>query len=1175
MSGMVSGDAPALDPARPQRRAAAPGVSAWVAASAGTGKTKVLTDRVLRLLLAGSPPQRLLCLTFTKAAAAEMANRISGVLARWATVSDAELHGLLSDLLGEPPEDLAVVRRARRLFARVLDTPGGLRIQTIHGFCQSLLGRFPIEAGVSPHLEVLDDREAQVVQLEARDALLSAGRSGLVHTAALSRALTLVTGRLHETRFNDVMAALIGERGRLGACLKAYGGAARLGQALRGHLGLGPEDTPESLMTAACADGALDGPGLRRVAAAMMAGGKDEAKRAPAIAAFLAADESLRPKLFEDYCQAFLTAKLGPRSPDRICTKGTESAAPGTRETLLEEQARLLEVVALTRAATIAEATEALMVLAEALLGEYAGRKRSRGRMDYEDLILSARHLLEGSGAAAWVLYKLDGGLDHLLVDEAQDTSPGQWAIVRALADEFFAGLGAHAERPHAADPRTLFVVGDYKQSIYGFQGADPKSFERMYGHFSREITESENTFEAVPLTISFRSTTAVLDAVNAVFANDPARDGVVLAGEEFPPHVAFRDKDGGTVEVWPPLAPLLAEESDPWKPPVERIRLPGARARLADLVAQRIAAMVAGGMMLESRGRAVRPGDVLVLVRRRGGFETDLVAALKARGVAVAGVDRMALTEQIAVMDLMALGKAALLPEDDLTLATVLKGPMIGLDEDTLFSLAYDRRGRRLWDRLRDHAGAETAVGSAHALLEELRGEAARLPPHEFYARLLDGRDGRRRLLARLGPEAEDPIDEFMAQTLAYERLSAPSLQGFLAWLDQGGVEIKRDLDQGNLDAVRVMTVHGSKGLQAPVVILPDTMTKPQQGPLLLWTEDGPEGLPLWVPAAADREVVAETLKAAADRDRDREYRRLLYVAMTRAADHLIVCGWEGKRAAPEDAWYRLIRDALEPLCQQAVDPLLVKAGLEAPVLTLRCPQKRPPKEDGNDRERPAPPPLAEWARRLPPAEPQPPRPLAPSHLGDDPPVRSPLDGGADPLAGARRGQMVHRLLQALPDVPPAEREDAALRWLARRDGETSEEARRDVVDETLAVVGDPRFADLFGPDSRAEVPLVGLMGDLVISGQVDRLVVGDGVVRIVDFKTNRPPPDRPEGVHRTHVRQMAAYRALLSQLFPDHRVECLLLWTDGPRMMELPEALLEEARRGLDRDLFGGATR
>ncbi|OAN48069.1 double-strand break repair helicase AddA [Paramagnetospirillum marisnigri] len=1139
-----------------QRRAADPTASVWVAASAGTGKTKVLTDRVLTLLLAGTPPHKILCLTFTKAAAAEMSNRIQGRLARWAIASEEKLAGELAELLGRAPEAPEALR-ARRLFALVLDAAGGaMRIETIHAFCQSLLRRFPLEAGIAPHFQVMDDRDAAELLDAAKLETLARARDGV--DPALADALALVTGRVHETAFPELMAELASARGRLDRLLIRHGGLGGVEAALRRRLDLAPDDSAASILAWACDEAHFDGAGLRAAASALLAGAKTDQERGGLLAAWLA-DLAGRPAGFAAWRAAFLTKEGEPRKT--LCTKAVRDGSPGVEDALRAEAERLVRVSERLKSAKVAEATEALLCLGSALLASYKRAKAARALMDYDDLILAARDLLARPGTAPWVLFKLDGGIDHVLIDEAQDTNPDQWAVVEALTGEFFAGRGAREL------VRTVFAVGDAKQSIYSFQRADPREFERMRASFAEHVPDSGGRWEEIALNLSFRSTRAVLDAVNAVFApGRPARDGVAGPTDDIT-HLAHRSGAAGRVEVWPVVEPRAADDAPPWKPPVERIRGDSPQTRLARLVAGRIRAMIYTER-LESKDRPVRAGDVLVLVRRRGGFVEDLVRELKTRKVEVAGADRMVLADQMAVMDLMALGNFLLLPDDDLTLATVLKGPLLGLSEDQLFALAHGRGEAGLWETLKRRILDDPDFERAYLELSDLLGQVDHLSPHGLYARVLGPLGGRRRLLARLGMEAEDPIDEFMALSLAYERAHPPSLQGFLHWLEAGDVEIKRDLEQGGRDAVRIMTVHGSKGLQAPVVFLPDTMAVPTRAPRLMWLGEGEEELPVWPPRTEDMDRHCRDGAEARKQATRREYHRLLYVAMTRAEDRLVVCGWSGRKAPPEGCWHQLVGDALAPLAETVEDPVLAQAKetAEPAILRLSSPQTASP-ESARQHDAALPPPTAlpPWVWRPAPDEPSPPRPLAPSRPdGEEPPVRSPLAEG-DGERRWQRGKLIHRLLQTMPDLPPAERSKAMLRYLRRPAWglETAEQLA--IANEVSDILDHPGLAGLFGPGARAEVPLVGRIGDRIVSGRVDRLVVTEAEVVVVDYKTNRRPPTDAAGIPDLYIRQMAAYRLALACIYPRHRIRCLLVWTDGPRLMEIEAARLDDALAGM----------
>ncbi len=1139
-----------------QARAADPESSIWVAASAGTGKTKVLTDRVLSLMLAGTPPERLLCLTFTKAAAAEMATRIASRLSEWTTLGEAALGAALTGLLGRAP-DGDETALARQLFARVLDAEGGLKIQTIHAFCQSLLGRFPLESRVAPHFQVLDERSAAELLAAAREAVLA--RSAVEPGGGIAEAMERLAGLLDETRFTEVLAELTRERGRFARQVERLG-LAGLVAAVNARLGISREETPEGVLAEATADSALDLMGLQLVVTALEAGSPAERTKAATLKIWLALPEPARAEAFDDYAALFLTKDGELRQ--RLLTKGAQAAVPGAEAIMAAEGGRLQAVLLRRNKVVTSRATQALATLGAAVLEGYEHHKAWGAFLDYDDLILKTRDLLQTQGMAGWVLFKLDGGLDHVLIDEAQDTNPEQWQIVEALTREFFAGEGARE------GPRTVFAVGDAKQSIFGFQRAEPEEFLRLRAVMAERTTASGQGWDDVDLDVSFRSTETVLAAVDAVFAGAAARDGV-LPDDQPLHHEASRCGQAGRVELWPP-APLVESDAEaPWSAPLERRGTTPPRLRLARLIASRIHYWTLDPegaedpeSQLSSKARRLQPEDFLILVRRRNEFVEEVVRELKLLGVPVAGVDRMVLTDQLAVMDLIVLGRFLLMPEDDLTLATVLKGPFVGFDEEQLFELAYDRPGA-LWQSLRDRRGETLHVRMAWDLLSELLAQADTLPPYELYADLLGPRRGRESLLARLGREAADPIEEFLGLALAYEREHPPSLEGFLHWLGAGRQEVKRDLEHGGR-AVRVMTVHGAKGLQAPVVFLPDTLQLPQSSDSLFWLDDE-EGLLLWPPRRAWDDEVAEAARARQREAQLQEYRRLLYVAMTRAEDQLYVCGWSGRQEPPEGCWYDLVRQGLAAQAE-AVDFDFTGAAAEGwtgPGLRIATAQTAEP-ESAVAGPPPLPPgSLPDWAGRPPDPERLPPQPLAPSRPSlPEPPLRSPL--GAENGAALRRGRLVHRLLELLPELPADARAAAGARLLALPQQGLVPEELEDILSTTLDLLEHPDFVRFLGPGSRAEVPLAGVIegrdGPQVIAGQVDRLRVEADTVAVVDYKSNRRPPDDPAGVPDIYLRQMAAYRSLLAEIYPGRRIDCFLLWTEGPRLMQLAPAQLSD---------------
>jgi ATP-dependent helicase/nuclease subunit A len=1149
-----------------QARASDPAASAWVSASAGTGKTEVLVRRVLRLLLAGFAPESILCLTYTKTAAAEMQNRLLRDLADWATAHPEALADKLKALTGRAAEAESL-RLARRLFAQALEAKGGLKIHTIHGFCERLLQRFPLEAQVTPHFSVLDEREQTLLRRAAFDATLT--RAAEDGESLLGKVLATVMAFTAGEYFRQVVDVVIAKRAELARMAAYHAGREDWAEAeclALKHLFGVSEEEEESLIAklgGVLSDAEIE-TALAAFAAANPAADLDKKAQAYLLQARASAGESRVAAL----AALFLTQDGKARS--QFCSQDfadTEPALVARLEAAQTAFAGLNDKLAHVRTA---EASAGVIAIADAVRTEYERRKLMEVALDYDDLIAKTENLLSRADAASWVLFKIDGGIDHILVDEAQDTNPAQWTIIETLAAEFFAGAGRSDKL------RTLFAVGDEKQSIYSFQGANPARFGEVGRALRQRAKALSLAWHEVPLNLSFRSTRPILAAVDGVFAGAEASKGLVGEDEIAITHEAHRKGQAGLVELWALETQAPVEPADAFEPWNEEL----AGARSVDALAKRIAATIKTwldrGETLPAQGRNITAGDILILVRRRDPFTTPMIRELKRLGVPVAGADRMRLTDQLAVQDLLALADVLLMPQDDLALAVVLKSPLFGFDDDDLFTLAYRRSGS-LWSALDAKAKDCPRFAEAADTLSRLLARADFLPPYEFFSELLgaDGQRQRKRMLARLGPEAAEAIDEFLDRALAYDRDNAPSLQGFANQLRGGDVEIKRDMEQQR-DEVRIMTVHGAKGLQAPIVFLPDTCARARsQGPRLypmaragaisdevthlVWPPPGHSKLTAMI-------ATLQRSRDAMDRAERDEYHRLLYVAMTRAQDRLYICGWEGVRARERKCWYDLVtdgfRELLEPSSQEGVAGRIA-CEQTAPVPIVEAKRAEGAKE-----------PLPQWALTQASREHARAK-LAPSRLAFGEAAIAPFPD-QDPL-GPRalgeksryaRGRLVHALLQHLPEVASGDQERTARAFVAARGADLAEDLKEEIVAETLAVVRDAAFAPLFQPGSLAEVPVVARIGDYDLEGQIDRLAILDGSLLIVDYKTNRPPPETVQEVAPAYVAQLAGYRRALAGMFPGRPLRAGLLWTDGPRLMEIPSASLDAA----EQSLFGG---
>ena len=1134
-----------------QRLASDPAVSAFVAASAGSGKTKLLTDRLLRLMLGGADPARIQCLTFTKAGAAEMALRLQATLGRWVTLADADLDRELATRDVTPTE--AVRADARAMFARVLDLPGGMRIETIHAFCQSLLRRFPLEARLSPHFRLATDTDAANALREAREDMLAEA-----HGEARRADLLTMAGLATADQFGRLVAKLQSDGDRLARALAL--GPDGLSAALDRVLSAEPDEGKLLARAVAWpAEAAL------RDACRVLAdrGSPKVAEKGLRLLDWLALPADTRGEHWAEWRSEFLLDDLKPRGPTTLVNARLANDQPEIADALAAEQQRILDIEDCRRAARSSAISAALAGLAGPVIEAYAGRKDAAALLDYDDLIARSSSLLVDPGAA-WVLYKLDGGLDHLLLDEVQDTAPAQWQIAGALTEEFFAGRGASDHR------RTVFAVGDRKQSIYSFQGADPDAFEHWRDVLRARVNDAGETWKDVTLDVSFRSTAPVLRLVDAVFAVPEAAAGVVMPGETLR-HLADRAGHAGSVELWPLASVPDVTPLEPWSVPERNVPAAHAVQRLAEALAHWIKRQTDGTVMLASRDRPLGPGDVLVLVRRRNEFARALLRALKTRGVPVAGLDRLVLTDQPAVADLLALCDTLLLPHDDLSLACVLTSPLGGLDDAALMALAADRPGR-LWEALRRRADDRPAWAAAWRFLSALLARVDYATPHALLTEALGPLGGRARLLARLGPEAAEPIDELLNAALTYGVAQPPSLQGFVHALRQSGAEVKREAE-GASSFVRIMTVHGAKGLQAPLVILPDTTALPPDDDVVLWAEDSATGVevPVWAPRKELRCVAADRLRATLARKRAEEHNRLLYVALTRAEDRLLVCGWKPHKDPAPGCWYSLVEAGMWALDPATAPFDLVPEPWEGDRLCHSEPQARDPEANAGGHAGAGVVSLPVWAGAAPgwrpippPTEPARPTPLAPSRprdasFGVVPRAASPLAGRDAGGERFRRGQLVHTLLQHLPALPEPARHATALGFLRRPGHGLADGEAEDLAAEVLAVLAQPSLADLFGPAGRAEAPLTGEVGGRIVGGIVDRLAVLPDRVLVADYKANREPPTGPDDVPLLYLRQMAAYRALLRAIHPDRPVTCVLVWTTGTIVMELPAAMLD----------------
>ncbi len=1068
-----------------------------------------------------------------------MATRVFNTLAEWTAYDDAALDQAILNIGAAP--DARTRKRARQLFALALETPGGLKVQTIHAFCTRLLHQFPFEAEVGAGFEVLDDAtQSQILETLSLDVMLEGAANP---DTPLGRALAIAIRAAADQTFRGLIAEAVGRRDEITQWVAHAGSVDAAMTELSEALGIDAALSADAIETRILEEASFQVAAWKDIAAIFAKGSTKDKEQSQKI---LLALEASGPDRLKHYRSVFCNKDLSPR--ERLVTAAIAKANPDFAQKLIEERERICALLDLQRAAECRDRTRALVTVAHEVINRYRAAKMRRGMLDYDDLIDRTLTLFRRT-SAAWVLYKLDQGIDHILLDEAQDTSPKQWEIVQTLVGEFVAGAGARGTKK-----RTLFVVGDDKQSIFSFQGAAPEKFGAMKNKFASDFSAAELQFRDVSLLTSFRSSEIVLNAVDTVFGREIAYRGL----SSDPTKTVHEHLPGtmpGNVEIWPLELADPKRDVTGWDAPFDVASETSPQVRLAKRIARHVDIW---------RDKGGRPGDVLILVRQRGRLFEEIIRALKDADIPVAGADRMVLTEHIAIMDLIALADALLLPQDDLALAAVLKSPLFGLTEEQLFDIAWNRGAQSLraalFCKANDYAEAADR-------LKTLTDAALRESPFTFYARLLGPGGGRKRFLARLGSEANDAIDEFLNLALDYEKRETPSLQGFVAWLRAARAEVKRDMELAR-DEARVMTVHGAKGLEAHTVILADTTTPPEghHPPRLIALPLAGGGGLVWAGAKdTDPAIVADARKTALKAQGD-EYRRLLYVAMTRAERRLVICGTsrplkqDGTPSIPEECWYRLIADAL-----LGGDELTIEVAAEDDeTKRVHRYRKSEPVVGTSEKARHTQPAAATpvWLHQQVAADPVRAQAISPSDADESDARRA--GGKLEREQALERGRLMHRLIQSLPDIPPQRRQQAAQEFLNRNRKKLADSDRDAIATQALALLSDPGFAKLFAPGSRAEVPLVGTLPrngqpPFAVTGQVDRLLVGASEVLLADYKTNRPAPTDLPSIPKNYKRQLALYRALLQRIYPGRNVRAALVFTEIPLLLEIPADMLD----------------
>jgi len=1107
--------------------ASSPEASTWLSANAGSGKTKVLTDRVARLLLDNVSPQRILCLTYTKAAANEMQNRLFARLGKWSMMSDIRLTENLQ-LLGLSQSKITKEKLsiARRLFAQAIETPGGLKIQTIHSFCSSLLRRFSLEAQVSPSFSEMDDRMGKNLRSEVLEEMAEN------NTALLKQFISYFSGQ----NIDDILKEIIKYKeyfinvSDLKRVKKDFNIPEQIEEL---------SDTVNILFQDGEYEWLHDSINILMEQSQSM---RDLAKRLSRI-------DFKKPQLADVdlIFDCFLFRKDGLHLPDaKHKSVPTAKAKIALGDRLLQFQ-NFMTLAANTRDMQLKilgfKKTSALHNFSKLFIDKIETRKALKSWLDFDDLIIKTIALLKNSSFASYILYLLDGGIDHILIDEAQDNSPKQWEVIRLLAEDFTSGKSARNNTC-----RTIFAVGDKKQSIYSFQGADPTSFDRMRNHFQNSMHLIGQELQPLSLLHSFRSSKPILELVDATFPIS-----FLDTTDCEPSHIAFKEHLPGRVDLWDWIETNKDSYDTKWYDPIDTIGNEHHNVLLANKIANKIQEQILNGTIsqtvdhgtsAENSVRNIKPGDFLILVQTRSTLFYELIRSCKKLNLPIAGADRLDITADLAVKDLISVLSFLTTPEDDLALAEVLRSPLCGLTENDLFNLANDRKGLYLYETLR---AKRDAFPNVYEMLYDLRDQVDYLRPYELLERIFTRHNGRRNLIARLGLEVEDILDVFLDQAIAYEKTEVPSITGFVSWVSDNSSTIKRQFDSGT-NKIRIMTIHGAKGLEAPIVILPDT------GPIRNIISDEliiNNDYPIWRQKSAEMPTTHKELIDKIKNHQISEKMRLLYVSITRAESWLIICG-SGTLPQPEKpCWYQLIESGLSKLNSELNT---TDTGQRVSFLDWPDEVKREePSQQNIELEVP------KWLKTPAPADLKFQNAITPSALELNKLLET-SNSYHSTHQQLTRGTALHLLLEHLPAEPKVSRNDRARQLLSTLDSITVEE----LISKVEKILCNPDFSYIFDKNSFSEISLSAkletLNGQKVI-GKIDRLIVNENRILAVDFKSNVVVPKNLNEVPIALIAQMGAYQESLRAIFPNKEIQTAILWTENEFLQELDPTIVKEA--------------
>ncbi len=1125
-----------------QQEASDPKRSVFVAASAGSGKTKILTDRVLRLLLTGSTPNQILCLTFTKVAAFEMKHRIYKELGNWSIINENDLSNRIFNLTAQKPSK-SLLKKARNLFVSILDDFEGIKINTIHAFCQGLMARFPLESEIKPNFSIIDSQIENKLLLQAKDMLLKEALTN----ESLKQKIQSISSNLNEEGFLDIILELINKRSDLESTIEELSGLNNLNNILLLIFNSKDKDKEiiYNLINNPDQDSNFNVKSLKEIA--NIAKDSDKISDKNYYNSTINYLKNPNEDNFAEYINGFFTQKKEARK--NIITKFVSIKYENASQIIKLESDRLASIIEEINSFYIANLTIDLLEIANKMLQFYSNLKNSNNYLDYSDLISKSVKLLNNKENSQWIKYKLDGAIEHILVDESQDTNNNQWQIIKAVSDDFF-----NENKTEEGQKRTIFIVGDNKQSIYSFQGADPGIFSNVFSYYQNKLKLANQEISNISLNNSFRSRRNILKLVDNIFQNEKYKKAI--SPINMVKHNPIKIQENGKVELWPIINVKKKKEEYKndfsWKINVRPSNTLNSKELLAKLIAKKIKSWIVTKKIIKSENRVIQPRDIMILIKNRTNNLGNLIIEnLQKEGIAVNGGDKIELFNNILIKDLLTIARFLLLPEDDLNLATLLKSPLLEISEEDLFELCQVKNQKEIYLFQALKLSKKPNIIKALEFLSDMENFYQR-NTYEIYLlflHILENKNKKAKIIAHFGEESKEIIHQFLNLCINFEESDSIGLESFISDIDNSSLRINIDSINNEFNQVKITTIHSAKGLESKIIILADSFHSHIQKygsnkNKILWLNKDNLKIPIYK-ASKDSQLTND-IKKHNLKIKEEEYLRLLYVAITRAEEEIYITGF-GENAT-DDCWYNLIKNygLIEAKTKESDFRNLLNIKEDDftqnnEILYFEDENQNTTNEitlkdnQENNQNYKIPDFLTKKAE---------------TELFQNIIYPSTIDktsyNNITQANNVNFGNIIHKILELF--IKKLKNNNILLKiekHLNQHYKELESAEKKEILRQIKILSIDKKFEFLRINKLETEIPIFSNIDNQIISGKIDLLVIKQDEIIIIDYKSNKINKEEINEIAKKYQNQLELYRVIIQEIYPDKKIKSAIIWT------------------------------